>query len=401
MTGERDGARPATGHGRVASIAGAALLSLTLALVAIGAVLLFGGGGFGRIVWGLPGVPGLWALGFSVAGYPITRRHPANPVGWCLMVAGVAAGVTLLGLGLGVDTAAADLGGLALWLAGTWVVSVGALSSAVVLFPSGSPPSRWWRAQLGLLWGSGVLAYFTDLYETSGFVGLPEWLNPIAVPATNVFQLSLVAGFFSLLVRWRRSGSVERLQLKWVVYSVALVGTTALVVETGIATLAPAWYLSGTVVLSVAILAVPVTMGVAMLRYRLYDIDIVINRTLVYGALTATLALVYVGVVVSLQYAFRTLTGEGSRLVIVASTLGIAALFNPLRLHIQDFVDRLFYRKRYDAAKTLGTFSAKLRDETDLDALSDDLVTVVRETMQPERVSLWLRESNDRGKADG
>lgn len=137
-----------------------------------------------------------------------------------------------------------------------------------------------------------------------------------------------------------------------------------------------------------------------MLRYRLYDIDLVINRTLVYGALTATLALVYVGVVVALQYAFRALTGEGSQLVIVASTLGIAALFNPLRLRIQGFVDRLFYRKRYDAAKTLGTFSVKLRDETDLDALSDDLVAVIRETMQPERVSLWLRQSNGRGRTD-
>jgi len=221
------------------------------------------------------------------------------------------------------------------------------------------------------------------------------------VLATNVFPLSLVAGFFSLLVRWRRSGSVERLQLKWVAYGVTLTGTTGLVVDPGIATLAPAWYLPGTMVLSVAILAVPVAMGVAMLRYRLYDIDIVINRTLVYGALTATLALVYVGVVVSLQYTFRVLTGEGSQLVIVASTLGIAALFNPLRLRIQDFVDRLFYRKRYDAAKTLEAFGVKLRDETDLDALSDDLVTVVRETMRPEHVSLWLRRSNDRGKADG
>jgi len=387
MTGERGGARPATGQGRAVLVAGVALLSLTIALVGIGAVLLFGGGGFGQIAWGLPGVTGLWALGFSVAGYPITRRHPANPVGWCLMAAGVAAGVTFLGL-----SGAADSGGLAFWMSSAWVVSMGALSSAVVLFPSGSPPSRWWWAQLCVLWGSGVLTYFADPYETSGYVGLPGWLVPIAAPVAIIFQLSLVAGFFSLLARWRRSGSLERLQLKWVVYSVAMVGTTALIVETGISELAPAWYLSGTFVLSIVILAVPVTMGVAMLRYRLYDIDLVINRTLVYGALTATLALVYVGVVVSLQYAFRVLTGEGSQLVIVASTLGIAALFNPLRGRIQDFVDRLFYRKKYDAAKTLETFSAKLRDETDLDTLSDDLVHVVRNTVQPEHVSLWLRE---------
>lgn len=396
MTGERDGTRSAAGRGRVAPVAGAVLLSLTIALAAIGAVLLLGGGGLGRIVWGLPGVAGLWALGFSVAGYPITRRHYANPVGWCLMVAGASAGMNLIGFGL--DTAVRD--GLAPWLVGAWVISVAALCSAVVLFPSGSLPSRWWRVQLFALWGSGVVVYFTG--EAGAFSDSPGWPQRIAAPMETIFQLSIVAGCVALVVRWRRSGSVERLQLKWVAYGVALVGTTALVVETGIANFAPAsWYLPGTVVLSIVILAVPVTMGVAMLRYRLYDIDLVINRTLVYGALTATLAVVYLGVVVSMQYVFRVLTGEGSQLVIVASTLGIAALFNPLRRRIQDFVDRLFYRKRYDAAKTLGTFSAKLRDETDLDALGDDLATVVRQTMQPERVSLWLRQSSDRRKADG
>jgi hypothetical protein len=391
MTGERDGTRSAPGHGRVAPVAGAVLLSLTIALVVIGAALLFGGGGFGRIVWGLPGAPGLWALGFSVAGYPITRRHPANPVGWCLMVAGVAAGVLLFGLGLGVGTAATDLGGLAGWLASAWVISVGALSSAVLFFPSGSPPSRWWLVQLVVLWGSGVLLYFQDLYVTSGFAGPLEWLNSIAVPVNIVFQLSIVAGFFSLLVRWRRSGSVERLKLKWVAYGVILAGTTGLVVDPGIAIFAPAWYLPGTVVLSVAILAVPVAMGVAMLRYRLYDIDIVINRTLVYATLTATLALVYAGSVVSLQAALRALSGQESTLAVVASTLTIAALFNPLRRRVQGFVDRRFYRRKYDAAKTLEAFGSRLRAETDLDALSNGLVGVASRTMQPAHVSLWLR----------
>ncbi len=396
MIGGRDDARPATGRERLAPVAGVALLSLTIVLVAVGVVLLFFGGGFGRIVWGLPGVPGLWALGFSLAGYPITRRHPANPVGWCLMVAGVTAGVNLLGL------VSADPEGPALLLVSAWAISVGALSSAVVLFPSGSPPSRWWWAQLLLLWGCGLLVYFSNPFEEAGgFIGPLGWLDPLAVPVGIVFQLSLAAGFFSLVVRWRRSGAVERLQLKWVVYGVLLVGTTALIAETAIPNLAPGWHLPATVALSIVILAVPVTMGVAMLRYRLYDIDLVINRTLVYGALTVTLALVYLAVVVSMQYAFRVVTGEGSQLVIVASTLGIAALFNPLRRRIQGFVDRLFYRRRYDAAKTLGNFSARLRDETDLDALADDLVTVVRQTMQPERVSLWLRRSKDGGKPGG
>lgn len=391
MTGERDGIRPTPRHGRVGPLAVDAMLYLTIALVVIGAVLLFGGGGFGPIVWGLPGVPGLWALGYSLAGYPITRRHPANPVGWCLMVAGVASAVLLLGFGIGVGTAATDLGGPAGWLASTWVVSVGALSSAVVFFPSGSPPSRWWWVHLVVLWGSGILMYFLDLYVASGSAGPLEWLNSIAVPVNIVFQLSVVAGLFSLLVRWRRSGSVERLQLKWVVYGVTLAGTTGLVVDPGIATLAPAWYFPGTVVLSVAILAVPGAMGVAMLRYRLYDIDIVINRTLVYGSLTVFLASVYLGAVVGLQAALHVLTGQESTLAIVASTLAIAALFNPLRRRIQAFIDRRFYRRKYDAVKTLETFSAKLREETDLDALIDEVATVARKTMQPAHVSLWLR----------
>jgi len=134
-----------------------------------------------------------------------------------------------------------------------------------------------------------------------------------------------------------------------------------------------------------------ISIVVAVLRYRLYDIDLIINRTLVYGALTALLVVVYVGSVVSLQAALRALTGQASQLAIVASTLLIAALFNPLRHRLQAFIDRRFYRSRYDAAKTLQAFSAKLRDETDLEVLDDDLVRVVQETMQPAHVTLWLR----------
>ena len=143
------------------------------------------------------------------------------------------------------------------------------------------------------------------------------------------------------------------------------------------------WWLTLTIV--------PLSLSIAVLRYRLYEIDLLINRTLVYGALTALLIAVYVGSVVSLQGVLRALIGHESQLAVVASTLLIAALFNPLRRRIQTFIDRRFYRGKYDAAKTLEVFSAKLRDETDLDALSDDLVGVVKETMQPAHVSLWLR----------
>jgi hypothetical protein len=138
-----------------------------------------------------------------------------------------------------------------------------------------------------------------------------------------------------------------------------------------------------------------VAVGIAILRYRLYDIDIIINRTLVYGSLTATLVLIYFGSVVGLQYILRTLTGQESQLAIVVSTLAIAALFNPLHRRIQSSIDRLFYRRKYDAAKTLEEFSAKLRDETDLEALNSDLLRVVQNTMQPEHITLWLREPKE------
>jgi hypothetical protein len=381
--------QPATGN--IAPTVGIVLLCLTIVLVIVGTVLLFGGGALGRVLWGLPGGSGLWALGFSLAGYPITRRHPANPVGWCLMVAGVASGVNLLGSGV---TGVAALDDLPLWLVNTWVVAVGALCTAVVLFPSGSPPSRWWWAQLALLWGCGCLEYFMAYERGAGFVGLPERLDVLATPADIVFQLSLAGGFLALLVRWRRSGAVERQQLKWVVYTVALLATTAIVVEVGISNFVPDLYFAGTVALCIAILAVPLAIGVAMLRYRLYDIDAVINRTLVYGALTASLVLLYVGGVVGLQYVFRTFAGGGSQLAVVASTLLIAALFNPLRHRIQLLIDRRFYRRKYDARKTLETFSSRLRDETNLEQLNAALLAVVSTTMQPEHVSLWLKPAD-------
>jgi hypothetical protein len=198
-----------------------------------------------------------------------------------------------------------------------------------------------------------------------------------------------MASAVSLIVRMRRAGSEQRQQIKWFAYGgVVVVGT---IVASGFVSV---WNVPGSIlIISVALLGLPVFTGIAILRYRLYDIDIIINRTLVYGSLTIMLAAVYFAGVVGTQYVFRTVTGQERlpQLAVVVSTLTIAALFDPLRRRIQSFIDRRFYRRKYDAARTLEAFSAKLRDETDLAALSEALVSVVRQTMQPDHVSLWLR----------
>jgi hypothetical protein len=199
----------------------------------------------------------------------------------------------------------------------------------------------------------------------------------------------MVASALSVIVRARRAGRVERQQIKWLAYGGAVVVGTMFV-----GGLISIWSVAVSIaVTTVALLGLPISTGIAIVRHRLYDIDLLINHTLVYGALTALLAVVYFGGVTATQAIFRTLTGqeEQPQLAVVVSTLVIAALFNPLRHRIQAFIDRRFYRRKYDAAKTLETFSARLRDETDLDALNSELVEVVRETMQPAHVSLWLR----------
>jgi len=195
----------------------------------------------------------------------------------------------------------------------------------------------------------------------------------------------------------RVSTPVHRQQTKWVVFAMA-VGGAGLVGTSTLGTAVPAIEQSGplgqmivTTLSEGFVLLLPLSIGVAMVRSGLYEIDIIINRTLVYGSLTATLVALYFGAIVALQRVFVILTGQKSTLAVVASTLLIAALFAPLRRRIQSFIDRRFYRRKYDARKTLEAFSARLRDETDLEALSEDLVGVVSETMQPAHVSLWLQ----------
>jgi hypothetical protein len=184
--------------------------------------------------------------------------------------------------------------------------------------------------------------------------------------------------------------------MKWLTYAVAAMSVMILLTNWLDATNSVLYPVVDTLT-SLVFAGIPVAAEIAVLKYRLYEIDAIINRTVVYGSLTVVLALVYLGGVVSLQYVFRVLTGGGSQAAIVASTLAIAALFNPLRRRVQAFVDRRFYRRKYDAAKTVAAFSTRLRDETDLEWLGDELDSVVRETVQPEHVSLGLRPSGRTG----
>jgi hypothetical protein len=266
------------------------------------------------------------------------------------------------------------------------------------LFPSGRFVPRWTR-WLALCW---VLFVGTWIFTP---FGPPSWPLPIF----NVAILILWGSFpVAQIYRYvRTSDRTQRQQTKWVVFgvAVAIVGTLTTIFTVGAAVdLLPkevgARMLS-MLLMDAFVLFIPLSIGIAVLRARLFDIDVVINRTLVYGSLTATLVALYFGGIVLLQGVIVLLTGQESTIAVVASTLLIAALFNPLRRRIQAFIDRRFYRKKYDAAKTLEAFSARLRDETDLQALNGELTRVVRETMQPSHVSLWLRPDTAPRRSEG
>jgi hypothetical protein len=259
-----------------------------------------------------------------------------------------------------------------------------------LLFPGGRFAPSWTRWLAVAFLAFQIPGYFSpNIYSVLG-PGNVEGL---------VF-MGLVLGLVGLQIyRYRRvSNPRQRRQTKWVVAGSAVAIFSLFSLLTPLFFLPKALGDSSPFVLSLAstllpltMLLIPLSIGVAVLRSGLFDIDVVINRALVYGSLSALLVLIYVGGVVGSQYVLRALTGQGSTLAVVASTLAIAALFNPLRHRVQEFIDRHFYRRKYDAAKTLDEFSAKLRDETDLDSLNVELITVVRQTMQPEHVSLWLR----------
>jgi hypothetical protein len=356
-------------------------------------------------------------LAFAVVGALIGSRRPRNPIGWLLLTDGLLWMLSnmfdyysIYGVARpGSVPLPIVVAGINNWL---WVPAVGLLGTYVLLlFPDGKLPSRRWRP---LAWFSGVMIVLLsvgvalapgplDIFEgvrnPFGLEGA-HWLTFGAYTILPLLPLCMLASALSLLLRYRGSVGEVREQIKWIAFAASVVVIVYLIAMVGsFIRPAQAWTTGGSVewlnLLTYAALfsftGIPVAVGFAVLKYRLYEIDLIINRTLVYGSLTAMLVALYFVVIVLLQRVFILLTGQQSTLAVVAPTPLIAALFTPLRRRIQSFIDRGFYRRKYDARKTLEAFSAKLRDETDLDALNDDLVGVVRETMQPAHLSLWLR----------
>jgi hypothetical protein len=373
---------------------------------------------------------GVLSLAYPTVGVLIASRLPANPIGWIFCSLGLLytaqrctvayADYALL------ENFAFPWGESVAWFS-TWIEFATPTLNVflMLLFPGGRLPSRRWRivvwvtilgaamSALGYAFMPSILLthmYVENPFEVVGVIG-PKLTTYAFFGASRLLGMtllltSLLAALFSVILRLRHARGDERQQLKWFMFAavpLTVLGTldeldtivanyttdfmfhpVYILYELGL--LVPIVY-----VLVLALLVLPVCTYIAILRYNLYDIDVVINRTLVYAPLTATLVAFYFGGIVVLQRIFVALTGEQSALAVVASTLLIAALFSPLRRRIQSFIDRRFYRRKYDARKTLEAFSSKLRDETDLEALNNELVGVVRETLQPEHVSLWLR----------
>jgi hypothetical protein len=391
---------------RAASWLAWSLCAVTLSVLALVLVVILLGWSTplpqGRIPWRDQAISLVGIVGAPVLGGLIASRRSENPYGWLWLGFGLGLALQLLGGSYAAYALVVEPGSMPAPRMISRMLKLGgplALALApflLLLFPTGRLPSRRWRP---LAWIAGIsgTALFTLalLFDSPDKVGGAITAVTVAI-ATALFT-AIVISALSLVVRYRRAGGVERQQLKWfalaaVLIATYIVGQLLSEIVGGLLNLdwlrsAALWNLLDRATTS----ALYVAVGIAVLRYRLYDIDLIINRALVYGSLTAMLVLVYFGGVVGLQSVFRGLTGQESTLAVVASTLAIAGLFNPLRRRVQGFVDRRFYRSKYDAAKTLEDFSARLRDQTDLDALSDDLVGVARGTIQPAHVSLWLR----------
>ena len=332
-------------------------------------------------------------LVYSVIAVLIISRYPRHTVGWLFLIVGffqVSNGLGFILENSQQVLAQSELAsGLSAWFRNLVLVQLAWLPAQFIpitlvlqFFPDGRLPSRrWWPVPAATL----VAMVSWGLIETVNSPGIVRFFERIEPIMSFLSVLALIGSLVAVVFRFRRSRGVERLQMKWLVY-------TAL---TGVLT-SLAFIISGVegLIFDIIFLSLPtllaITIGIAVLRYHLWDIDLIIRRTLQYALLTGLLALVYFGSVILLQTLVENLTGSQSPAVIVISTLAIAALFNPLRMRVQDFIDRRFYRKKYDAEQALAQFAAAARDEVDMDQLANALLGVVEQTMQPEHISIWV-----------
>ncbi|MEJ7629929.1 MAG: hypothetical protein WKF54_10100 [Nocardioidaceae bacterium] len=392
------------------------------AMLAVGVSLLFVEAPRTSESWGIGGLVGELAFGavimtFPLVGLLIVRVKPRNTIGWLLMGIGLLWGLIVLAdsyASYGLLVNPGSLPGPVVVAAlneGSWAPGIGLMGTfLILLYPDGHLPSRRWAP---VAWLSAVTIVVLTVAIDFGPGRLeespvPTLRNPLASPATEpvftvllviflpLLPLCIVACAVALVRRFRLSQGIERQQLKWLATAGALVAATYLVTiaSTLLSDTAPGvtsgWVAVLQTVSDLSLGLLPSAIGIAILRHGLYEIDVVISRTLVYGFLTATLAAVYLGSVLLLQLVVSPLT-DRSDLAVAGSTLTVAALFRPARARIQSTVDRQFYRSRYDAVRTVDAFVARLRHEIDLDAVGSDLTTAVHDTVKPAHVSLWLR----------
>jgi len=357
----------------------------------------------------------LLQITFALVGALILSRQSRNVIGWLLILPALAFAATNL-TALVIGSATTPPESISLWLyvalyvnGASWAFLIFPLFLIALLFPNGKPVSPRWRWVVG--YAVGMLMFFLVLAslaaqlssdpDVEGAWAIP---NPIGFITQDMFDVIFglpwgialsalaVLSAVSLFLRYRRAASMERQQLKWLLFGVSLFAMVYIPGALASGNFQGFSQVIWNFLLWFVILIIPVTIGIAILRYRLFDIDILIRRTVTYAIVVALLLIVYFGSVILLQQIFANLTGLGSNeIVTVLSTLAIAALFVPLRNRIQDAIDKRFNRKKYDAQKVMEKFSQTVRDETDIDKLTAELVNVVNETMQPRSVSVWLR----------
>jgi hypothetical protein len=399
--------------GRTASRLAWSVCASTVLLIALALVLILLGWSTqlprGWTSWREQALTVAGFIGVPIVGGLIASRRPANIYGWLWLGLGMAQALMQFGQAYAAYALIVEPGSLpaprtiVTVLSEGWVATIVIIPFLWLLFPDGKLPSSRWKgvAWVTVLVGAPLLVLAPLAPGKSGTApvenpidmenAVGEAIGALVDPGVMVLFVAIVLTALSLVFRYRGASGIQRQQIKWFAYAAALNGFLVTIDIFDFSQLLgnALWTLLGTIAFASLYAAV----GIAVLKHRLYDIDEVINRTLVYGSLTLTLALIYFGGVAGTQAVLSVLTGQEQQpqLAVVVSTLVIAALFAPLRRRIQSFIDRRFYRRKYDARKTLEAFSARLREETDLDALNAELVGVVRETMQPAHVSLWLR----------